>query len=128
MFEKITDWLHGAECKKVSVDEVHELLKFPAKDDVAFIDVRRGDEWNTGYIQGFRHIALADLPLHATQLATLSKVYFICHSGNRSLQACAILKRAGSENGYTVSGGIAAWHKKGYPIVSQTTGSEATPA
>lgn len=117
MFEKITEWFQG--CKKASVEEVHELLRSPEKDKIAFIDVRRGDEWNTGYAEGFNHIALVDLPLHLSQLSSYEKVYFMCRGGVRSEQACAIMKKAGYENAFSVSGGILAWHKKGYPVVRQ---------
>lgn len=120
MLRKITDWFAGLRCKKVSVEELRELLKSPAKDTIAFVDVRRGDEWNTGYIPGFRHITLHDLPLHASQLSGYAQIYFICRSGGRSEEACAIMHDAGYENAFSVSGGILAWHKKGYPMVRQT--------
>lgn len=119
MFKGITRWFQGLQCKKASVEEVHDLLLSAPKDKIAFIDVRRGDEWNTGYIEGFRHIPLVDLDLHASQLSSYEKIYFICRSGSRSEAACAIMKNAGYENTYSISGGILAWHKKGYAMIRQ---------
>ena len=119
MFKGVTDWFKGLQSKKASVEEVHDLLQSATKEQFAFVDVRRGDEWNTGYIEGFRHIPLVDLGLHASQLSSYEKIYFICRSGSRSEAACTIMKNIGYENAYSVSGGILAWHKKGYPMIRQ---------
>jgi rhodanese-related sulfurtransferase len=119
MFKRITDWFKGLQCKKASVTEVHDLLLSPAKENIGFIDVRRGDEWNMGYIEGFTHIALVDLPLHAHQLLSYAQIYFISRDGRRSEEACAIMHEAGYENAFSVSGGVLAWHKKRYAMIRQ---------
>jgi rhodanese-related sulfurtransferase len=102
---------------KITVPELAALLDLPEKDGAVFIDVRRGDEWNNAHIAGFTHIALSELRLHAQQLATHKKVYFICRSGGRSEKACDIMRETGYENAYTVTGGIVAWAEKDLPLV-----------
>jgi rhodanese-related sulfurtransferase len=104
---------------KISVSELAALLDVPHKNEegTAFIDVRRGDEWNNAHIDGFTHIALSELPLHLKELSTYKKVYFICRSGNRSEKACDMMKDIGYENAVTVTGGIVAWAEKELPLV-----------
>lgn len=103
---------------KISVSDLATLLESPeVKRDVAFIDVRRGDEWNSGHIADFTHIALSELPLHTNELMGYKKIYFICRSGGRSEKACDIMKAAGYENSYTVNGGIMAWAEKELPVI-----------
>jgi rhodanese-related sulfurtransferase len=102
---------------KISVSELAKLLSLPEKDDAAFIDVRRGDEWNNAHIDGFTHIALSELPLHIKELTTYKKVYFICRSGSRSEKACDMMKDIKYENAFTVSGGIVAWAEKELPLI-----------
>lgn len=113
----------GHNYPEVNVTELSELLAKSPKD-AAFIDVRRGDEWNTGYIEGFEHIPLNEIPLHAEQLATYPRVYFLCRSGGRSKMACDIMNKLDYKEAYSVSGGLLAWGKKGYPLVRQTTKPE----
>ena len=93
------------------------LLESPEKNNAAFVDIRRGDEWNNAHVAGFTHIALSELRLHAKQLTTYQKIYFICRSGSRSEQACDIMREAGYENAYTVTGRLVAWAKKEFPLV-----------
>lgn len=101
----------------INIDELAVLLQSGEKDDAAFIDVRRGDEWNNAHIDGFTHIALSELPLNANQLSSYKKLYFICRSGGRSKMACDIMKKAGYEHAFTVTGGIVAWAEKNLPLV-----------
>lgn len=103
---------------KISVSDLAQLLNLPKREDELFVDVRRGDEWNRAHIDGFTHIALSELPLHVAELATRKKVFFICLSGGRSMDACDMMKKAGYENAYTVTGGIEAWGAKNYPLVT----------
>jgi rhodanese-related sulfurtransferase len=102
---------------KITVSELAVLLDLPEKDGAAFIDVRRGDEWNKAHIDGFTHIALADLPLHAKQLTAYKKIYFLCQSGSRSKKACDIMEHIGYEYAFTVSGGLMAWAEHDLPLV-----------
>ena len=102
---------------KITASELAALLASHEKDDAAFIDVRRADEWNNAHIGGFTHIALSELPLHQKQLATYKNVYFICRSGGRSERACDMMKDIGYKNAFTITGGIVAWAKKDLPLL-----------
>jgi len=101
--------------KAASVDEVRSLLE-QHDPNIAFIDVRRGDEWNAGHIDGFQHIPLDSLPVHMNELKSYGKVYFLCHSGGRSTRACHMIEKAGYEEAYNVKGGIAGWIAKKFPV------------
>lgn len=65
----------------------------------ALIDVRTPSEYSSGHIDG-----AANLPLQNMQAGLLPStdkdktIYVYCHSGNRSTQAAALLKKAGYQN------------------------------
>jgi rhodanese-related sulfurtransferase len=73
------------------------------KADIArggqLLDVRTPGEYGAGHIDGSINLSLQELQAGALPTATKDKpVYVYCHSGNRSSQAAAILKRAGYQN------------------------------
>lgn len=60
------------------------------------IDVRTAAEYASGHIHGATNFSLQDMQAGKLPVASKDKtVYVYCHSGNRSSQATAILKRAG---------------------------------
>lgn len=82
-------------------------------DENAFIlDVRTPREVEEGYIPNASNI---DIYLGQQFLSELNKLdksknyYVYCRSGNRSRQACAVMKNIGFENAYNLEGGIIAW-------------------
>jgi rhodanese-related sulfurtransferase len=75
----------------------------------AIIDVRTGEEWATGHLEGAVRIGVADADF-AQQLDTLDKsadYYIYCRSGNRAGQAIDFMKSAGF-TGKLVNGGAVA--------------------
>ncbi|GAA3781435.1 hypothetical protein GCM10022271_12170 [Corallibacter vietnamensis] len=56
------------------------------------IDVRTQREWDSGHIEGSRHIPLDDLKNHVDELKTLNKPLVVCcKSGVRSAKAAKFL-------------------------------------
>lgn len=101
--------------KEITVDQAYE--KFQAG---AFIlDVRTQEEWDDYHIEGTTLITLDALPSHLDELPKDQEIVVICHSGNRSQAGRDILLDAGF-NATSVTGGLLAWHAKGYPLF--TTG------
>lgn len=83
------------------------------------IDVREPEEFSSGHAAGALLIPLGQLSPSGLASAGVSPdqpLYFICHSGYRSLVACQILASQGWPNGVNVTGGMLAWHAAGLPI------------
>ncbi|WP_350293907.1 rhodanese-like domain-containing protein [uncultured Croceitalea sp.] len=91
-------------------EEWAEQLK---NDENAFLlDVRTPEEVEEGYIPNSTNI---DIYLGQEFLDEVEKLdkdknfYVYCRSGNRSGQACAILKSVGIDNAYNLEGGFMNW-------------------
>lgn len=102
----------------ISVQEATVLLN---REDAIVIDVRETHEWSTGHIAGARHVALAQLPTHISEIEKLKErtVIVCCASGNRSSSAVKTLKNAGFAKVHNLSGGIGAWRDAGLPVTTK---------
>lgn len=84
---------------------------------ITVLDVREHEEWARGHIADAVH-----LPFHrvARQLARLpdQRVAIVCGSGIRSSIAASLLRRAGRTDVGNVTGGMVAWHERGYPTTT----------
>ena len=99
---------------RISVDEANELF---GDDDVAFVDVRRPDEYAAGHIKEAMFIPVDDVLARIEELPKDKKLLFICAAGVRSGLACEMAAAMGidTENLYNIEAGTAAWVEKGYP-------------
>jgi rhodanese-related sulfurtransferase len=118
MFETFKRMFSGRTVPSITVKELFQVMKNP--EGAQFIDVRRGDEWNTGNIDGFKHIPLLELKKHAGFYSQYPKIYFICRTGARSYDACIIMQDAGYQGAVNVEGGLVAWDKAHLPLRKQT--------
>ncbi len=94
--------------------------------DVSFIDVREAEELEGGKLGGFAHIPYPELIARAKEAQIAGKKnVLLCHSGNRSSELCAALKKAGIDCRFIV-GGFEKWKAEGRKSViasSQSTGT-----
>ena len=81
-----------------------------------FVDVREQSEWDSGHVEGMRHIPLAELSEHLEELLRAPTLYFICRSGGRSTRAAKFLKEHGHKNAINIASGILGWRNAGFPI------------
>lgn len=86
------------------------------------LDVREGDEWAAGHIEGALHVPLADVPQRLADLSTAgtdgdAPLVVVCRSGGRSARAVAWLVRNGVD-AVNLDGGMGAWADAGRPMVS----------
>lgn len=86
---------------------------------IELIDVRELGEWQTGYIDGARHIPKSDLLTEAIwqSLDKQKPIVLYCKSGVRSYHALLALKSHGFSALYNLTGGILAWVGEGQPIL-----------
>lgn len=78
---------------------------------VLLIDVREPWEWQSGHIDGARHIPMNTLPQHLESLKKEDDIVIYCHLGNRSWYATAYLMQQGFTNVASLAGGIDAWNR-----------------
>ena len=101
--------MFGLGIKSVSVDELAQRL---SHDRAVVVDVREPNEFASGHIKGSVNIPLGQLASKVGGFDPAADVFAVCRSGNRSASAVRILKRAGFQHAYNVTGGTSAWRGK----------------
>lgn len=91
------------------------------RDDALIVDVRESNEYSQGHIINSLHIPLSSLKTRMNDLEKYKakKIIVACRSGNRSSQACAILKKEGFEQVFNLGGGVMAWENANLPLVKK---------
>ena len=92
------------------------------REDALVLDVRETGEWNSGHIQGARHITLGQLEKRMSEIEKFKDrpVIVVCASGNRSSSACGQLKKGGFGKVYSLGGGISAWLEANLPVTTKS--------
>jgi hydroxyacylglutathione hydrolase len=87
--------------------------------DVVLLDVREGDEWAEGHVEGSVHVPYHDLRDGPPDLPSNGKPLAVaCSVGNRSSIAVSLLRRAGLDDLIHVTdGGIADLEREGIALV-----------
>jgi rhodanese-related sulfurtransferase len=99
----------------ISVNEATLLIN---RQDALVLDVRETAEWSAGHIPNARHIALGHLDKHLSEIEKYKDkpIIVVCASGNRSSSGCGVLKKAGFQQVFNLSGGVGAWGDAGLPM------------
>ena len=97
---------------EVSTESTAEAL---ADESAQIVDVREDYEREAGYVDGSRHIQLAQLASGAAELDPERPVIFVCRVGGRSLMAAQALRASGFE-AYSMRGGLQRWAQEGRPM------------
>ena len=84
------------------------------------VDVRERDEYATAHVPGVTLIPLSELRQRWEEIPRDGRVYVICQSGVRSMNAATALRQAGLD-AVNVAGGTKQWQEEGRPI--ETGGS-----
>jgi len=106
-----------AEIEEVDAREAQEL------DGATWIDVRRHDEWDEGYIPGSVHIPRGSLESRIESRVPdhSQPVVIYCASGERSAFAAKTLAELGYERPVSLVGGFTDWKRNGYEIALPRT-------
>ena len=83
--------------------------KLDRGDKVAIVDVREPGEYEVCRIPGARLIPLGELPARMAELNPSEEIVLHCKSGGRSSKALLLLRQAGFEQLWNLTGGIRAW-------------------
>jgi rhodanese-related sulfurtransferase len=97
--------------------EIDELR--PRLSEVALIDVRGPDEFNTppGHLPGAINIPLPELPGRVAEVAARARpVVLVCKTDRRSAKAAETLLAAGVRDVAVLRGGTDGWHQRGLPL------------
>jgi glyoxylase-like metal-dependent hydrolase (beta-lactamase superfamily II)/rhodanese-related sulfurtransferase len=105
---------------ELSVEDVRNLVAAGGDPGRLLLDVRQPDEYSgeLGHVPGAILIPLPELPERLSEIESYKgkKVIAICRSGSRSAKAAVLLKDAGFEDVWNMTGGTLAWREKGFPV------------
>jgi molybdopterin/thiamine biosynthesis adenylyltransferase/rhodanese-related sulfurtransferase len=76
---------------------------------ISLIDVREPAEFAASHLPRAINIPLDAIEQHGRQLPHAGTVIFMCRSGVRSRQACALAERMGVSEAWELQGGLLAW-------------------
>ena len=102
------------ETREVTRDEAQKLIQ----DGAQLVDVRADHEWEAGYIEGAKHLPLAELAERTGEIDKERSVVLYCRGGNRSAMATDALTDAGY-NAVKLSEGIVGWSEAGLPLAPE---------
>nr|QNO48719.1 thiosulfate sulfurtransferase GlpE [Methanosarcinales archaeon ANME-2c ERB4] len=106
------------EIKRLTSQEVKELLDNDALGAFQLLDVRQPREYEAGHIPGAKLIPLGELEYRYGELDKDMGLISYCRSGHRSMAASILLCGLGFENIYNLDGGVRKWD---YEVVKGTT-------
>jgi rhodanese-related sulfurtransferase len=91
------------------------------RENAIILDVREDNEYREGHIINSVHIPLSYLKDRLKELEKYKGKPIIvgCRSGQRSSQACGILKKQGYDAVYNLGGGIMAWKSDNLPLTKK---------
>lgn len=107
-----TPTIAGAMPAEISVEEAYKLYQ----NGTFLLDVRNQDEWDDFHAPNATLIPLGELKARFAEIPQDQPVVVICNSGNRSKPGRDFLLESGFKNVTSVSGGMQAWRKAGYPV------------
>jgi rhodanese-related sulfurtransferase len=95
-----------------------EAVALMNRQHAAVLDVRTDDEFKQGHVINSIHIPVGLLASRINELERHKSppLVVICRTGQRSTQACAILRKHGFQSLYGLSGGIVAWQSANLPL------------
>jgi rhodanese-related sulfurtransferase len=88
-----------------------------AEAGALLLDVREGNEWAVGHVEGSVHIPMGELGARLAELPTDRPIVAVCRSGARS----GTVTEALGSRGYDVvnlAGGLQAWAAEGLPLLA----------
>ncbi|MGI6637901.1 MAG: rhodanese-like domain-containing protein [Desulfobulbus sp.] len=102
-------WQLSAQQLRDNVEQGHSCI----------VDVRTDTEWQSGHIQGARHLPITEL-LKGKQeeLSSGEEIIAVCGVGYRGNIAASYLQQQGFVHVHSLAGGMKAWQNRGYPLVT----------
>jgi len=102
--------------KNLSPTEAYQMLH--ERQEVFLLDVRTPGEFREVRLDGARLIPIDQLQRRMQEVPKDRPVLVYCAVGSRSSQVVGYMARIGFPEVYNLYGGIYAWSKKGYPVLT----------
>jgi rhodanese-related sulfurtransferase len=96
-------------CSTISMEAFKQRRMQP--EPVTILDVREVEEYRAGHVEGSILIPLGILPYRIDQLNSDDEIIVVCRSGNRSLDACNLLRKHGFRRVVSLAGGLSSWKR-----------------
>lgn len=102
----------------VSTLDAAGALRLINDRDAVIVDIREAGEYKEGHIPQARHIPFGTLRDRLSELAKVKDkpIVVYCRSGSVSHSACALLKKNGFTDVYSLNGGLSSWLDAHLPI------------
>jgi sulfur-carrier protein adenylyltransferase/sulfurtransferase len=94
--------------RSISAAQLAQRIKATGQP-ISLIDVREPAEFAASHLPRAINIPLNTIEQHNRQLPHAGTVIFMCRSGVRSQQACALASRMGVSEAWQLEGGLLAW-------------------
>lgn len=110
--------LFGASLRGYPAVNPGEATQLINRENAVVLDIREDNEFHGGHIVNAIHVPLAYLKDRKGELEKYKNrpIIMVCRSGNRSGQACSLLKKEGFEHIYNLKGGMMAWQHASLPL------------
>ncbi len=101
--------------KEVSVPEAVQLIN---RREAIVLDVRDAAEYASGHIPNARHVPVGELGKRLKELEKFKQrpVIVACRSGTRAAGACAVLRKNGFQEVFSLKGGVLGWQQASMPV------------
>jgi rhodanese-related sulfurtransferase len=103
--------------RNISPPEAYQLIQ-ERGEGLFLLDVRTPGEFREIRLAGARLIPIDQLLKRIQEVPKDKAVLVYCAVGSRSSQVVGYLTRIGFPEVYNLYGGIYAWNKKGYPVLT----------
>jgi rhodanese-related sulfurtransferase len=111
----------AAHTRRVQPQPIPQVTVEQIGADAILLDIREVDEWESGHIDGARHVPMFSLPPllanDPTQLDRDRPIVVVCAAGSRSAQVTGWLVAQGYD-AHNLDGGMYAWLASGRPVIT----------
>jgi rhodanese-related sulfurtransferase len=101
--------------REVSVQQAVQLIN---RRDALVLDVRDASDYASGHIANARHIPVGEIEKRVAELekAKQRPVIVTCRTGARAAAACAVLRKNGFQEVFSLKGGVLGWQQASLPL------------
>ena len=96
-----------SEIQQISVEDLKRMLD--DANDFVLLDVREQSEWDVCHVEGAKLKPLSAFASWIEELDAQVHYVFMCHHGNRSMQAASVAQSYGFTRVGNLTGGIEDW-------------------
>lgn len=109
----------GAETDLIATADTETVASRVADkpDGWTLLDVRSVDEYQSGYVEGAKHVYVGDVLQNPKKYVSKNALTVMCGSGARASLAASALKAAGQEGMDVYIGSMGAWQAAGKEVV-----------